>query len=48
MKKGIIVSIALLLLAACILYFVILKKPATATQECVCSDGTVHTQDCRV
>ena len=48
MKKGVILSTALLLLTAIILYFAILKKPATTTQECVCSDGTVHTQDCRV
>lgn len=48
MKKGVIASIVLVLLAACILYFAILKKPATAKQECVCSDGTVQVQDCRV
>jgi len=48
MKKGVILSTALLLLTAIILYFAILEKPATTTQKCVCSDGTVHTQDCRV
>jgi hypothetical protein len=48
MKKTVILSTAILLIAAFILYLAVFKKPATATQECVCSDGTVHVQDCRV
>jgi len=48
MKKTVVLSTAILLIAAFIIYVTVFKKPATATQECVCSDGTMHVQECRV
>jgi len=48
MKKTVALSTAILLIAAFIIYVTVFKKPATATQECVCSDGTMHVQECRV
>jgi hypothetical protein len=48
MKKAVILFPVLILLLACLFYFVGRKKIATATQECVCSNGSVSVQDCRV
>jgi hypothetical protein len=48
MKKTVVLSTVLVVLVAGLLYFVVFREPATAEQECVCSNGTVRVQNCRV
>jgi hypothetical protein len=48
MKKSVISLLVVILLLAGFFYFGANKKTAAETRECVCSDGSVSTQDCRV